>query len=279
MVIESLLPIQRAENKPVSMLFLAFLYATIAVFVGVWIFPNYAGLTMVFFTVMALLPIMLRMISFEESKIFSRLANTLTHKDALPFFVFMFLGTVIAYTFWFIVFPETMVDTLFQIQINTIEQINTNISGGFSAGYMTSIIFNNLRVLFFVLLFSFIYGAGAIFILTWNASVIAVAIGNTARGLISSAAASTGAAGAATYFHAISLSSLRYLIHGIPEIGSYFVGGLAGGLISVAVIRHELFDQKFNKVLIDAMHLVLLSVGILLVSAVVEVFVSPLILA
>jgi len=279
MVIESLIPIQRAESKPIAMLFLSFLYATIAVFVGIWIFPNYAGLTMVFFTVMALLPIMLRMISFEESKIFSRLANTMTHKDAMPFFVFMFLGTVLAYTFWFIVFPEAMVDTLFQIQINTIEQINSNISGGFSSGYMAAIIFNNLRVLFFVLLFSFIYGAGAIFILTWNASVIAVAIGNTARGIISSAAASTGAAGVATYFQAITLSSLRYMIHGIPEIGSYFVAGLAGGLISIAVIRHELFDQKFNKVLVDSMHLILLSVGLLLISAIIEVFVSPLVLA
>lgn len=279
MVIESLVPAQRAETHPFSMFVLSFLYSTIAVFIGLWIFPNYAGLTMVFFTVIALLPIMLRMISFEESKIFSRVSNGMHHKEAIPFFIFMFLGTVTAFTFWFIVFPESIVDVLFQIQINTIEQINNNISGGFSQGYLLAILLNNFRVFFFVLLFSFIYGAGAIFILTWNASIIAIAIGNTARELVSNAAVNFGAAGIANYFHAVSLSSLRYLIHGTPEIGAYFIAGLAGGMISVAVIRYELFDTRFNKVLRDSLNLVLLSLGLLVVSALIEVFISPFVLA
>ena len=132
-------------------------------------------------------------------------------------------------------------------------------------------------MLFFVLLFSFIYGDGAIFILTWNASVIAVAIGNSIRGVISSAASSIGVSGATVYFQAVSLGSIRYLLHGVIEIGAYFVGGLAGGLISVAVIRYKLFDERFNKVLIDSMQLILMSAGLLLLAAVVEVFISPLI--
>ncbi len=278
MVLESLIGAPGAEKKPFVMLPLAFLYATVGVFIGLWIFPNYAGLTMVFFTVMALLPIMLRIISFEESKVFSKVYSGLSHKEAMPFFVFMFLGTVLAFTFWFTVFPEKAVDNLFRIQITTIEQINAQISSGFNLGHLGAIILNNFRVLFFVLLFSFIYGAGAIFILTWNASVIAVAIGNTARDMISTAAGGVGAASLAVHFQAISLSSLRYLIHGIPEIGSYFVAGLAGGMISVAVVRYELFDNKFNKVMKDAFNLVLFSIGLLIMSAFVEVFISPLVL-
>jgi len=278
MVIESLVGAQRAEQRPITMFVLSFLYATVAIFIGLWIFPNYAGLTMVFFTVMALIPIMLRMISFEESKIFAKTHSGMTHKDAVPFFVFMFLGTVAAFTFWFTVFPERIVDFLFQIQISTIEQINSNISSGFNSSYFFAILFNNLRVFFFVLLFSFIYGAGAIFILTWNASIIAVAIGNTARELVSSLAINAGATGVGNYFHAVSLSSLRYLVPGIPEIGSYFIAGLAGGMISVAVIRYELFDAKFNKVIWDSMHLVILSVVLLLIAALIEVFISPFVL-
>jgi len=277
MVLESLIPAPSAERKPIVMLPLAFVYATFGVFIGMWIFPNYAGLTMVFFAVMALIPIMLRLISFEESKIFSRTSKDRGHKETLPFFVFMFLGTVIAFTFWFTVFPETTVNNLFSIQINTIEQINSNISGDFSGGHLLAIILNNFRVLFFVLLFSFIYGAGAIFILTWNASVISVAIGNTAREILSSTAGTVGATTVAGHFHAVSLSSLRYLIHGIPEIGSYFVAGLAGGMISIAVIRHELFDKKFNKVLLDSLNLIMFSIGLILLSAIIEVFISPLV--
>ena len=278
MVIESLIPAPRAERQPLTMLPLAFLYATIAIFVGLWIFPNYAGITMVFFTVMALMPIMIRMISLEESKVFLRSHIGIKHWESLPFFVFMFLGTVLAYTFWFTVLPESLVNNLFQIQISTIEQINSSISGGFNLTYFFAIILNNFRVLLFVLLFSFLYGAGAIFILTWNASVIAVAIGNTARDLISTAVGSAGATGMATYFQAVSLSSLRYLLHGVIEISGYFVAGLAGGIISVAVIRYESFDSKFNKVLQDSFNLVLFSIGLLLLAAIIEAFISPLVL-
>ena len=42
----------------------------------------------------------------------------------------------------------------------------------------SEIFINNMGVLFLCIIFSFLYGAGAIFILTWNASVIAAAIGS-----------------------------------------------------------------------------------------------------
>ena len=71
----------------------------------------------------------------------------------------------------------------------------------------------------FALLFSFIYGSGAIFILTWNASVISVAIGSAIREMIASAALGAGAVNIGTYFSAASIGVSRYLLHGIPEIG------------------------------------------------------------
>ena len=35
-----------------------------------------------------------------------------------------------------------------------------------------------------------------------------------------------------------AIGMTRYMTHGIFEILAYFIGGLAGGLISVAIIRH-----------------------------------------
>jgi uncharacterized membrane protein SpoIIM required for sporulation len=283
MVLESLIPVRLAERKPIEMLPLAFLYASLAIFIALWIFPNHASLTTVFFTVMALLPLMVSLMRFEEESVFKR--NTdydVNHKRAMPFFVWMFLGMVLAYSLWFVAFPQSLVSNLFSVQINTIQAINNNInqvtaSAISVSSYFMAVLVNNLKVLLFVLLFSFIYGAGAIFILTWNASVVAVAIGNTARKAIENYASSAGITGASAYFAGFSLGLLRYLIHGIPEIGAYFVGGLAGGMISVAVLRHEFMDQKFTRVLYDCSNLILLSIGLLLVAGVLETFVSPMV--
>jgi uncharacterized membrane protein SpoIIM required for sporulation len=283
MVLESLIPINLAEKKPVEMLPLAFLYSTLAIFIALWIFPDHASLTMVFFTVMALLPMMVQLMKFEEESIFTRNNNTdPAHRKAIPFFVFMFVGMVLAFSAWFIIFPQDMVSNLFSVQMSTINAINNNVqqvtTNAISVSqYITAVLLNNLKVLLFVLLFSFIYGAGAIFILTWNASVVAVAIGNVARNIIAEYAAVAGITGAGAYFAGFSLGLLRYMIHGIPEIGAYFVAGLAGGMISVAVLKHEFMDEKFKKVVFDSSNLMLLSIGLLLVAAVLEAFVSPLV--
>jgi uncharacterized membrane protein SpoIIM required for sporulation len=283
MVLESLIPVNLAEKKPIEMLPLAFLYSTLAIFIALWIFPDHASLTMVFFTVMALLPMMVQLMKFEEESIFTKTSNTdPEHRKAMPFFVFMFLGMVLAFSFWFIAFPQELVSNLFSVQMSTINAINNNVqqvtTNAISVSqYITAVLLNNIKVLFFVLLFSFIYGAGAIFILTWNASVVAVAIGNVARNVIAEYTAVAGIGGAAAYFAGFSLGMLRYMIHGIPEIGAYFVAGLAGGMISVAVLKHEFMDDKFKKVFFDSSNLVLLSVGLLLVAALLEAFVSPLV--
>jgi hypothetical protein len=284
MVLESIIPVKTAERKPIEMLPLSFLYATIAIFIGLWIFPNHASLTVVFFTVMALLPLMVHMIRFEEETIFSKQLQQFepNHQRTIPFFIFMFLGMVLAFSVWFVIFPQNITTNLFALQIGTIQAINTQVNqiagNAISiSSYFTTVLLNNLKVLVFSLFFSFIYGAGAIFILTWNASVVAVAIGNLTRKFITAYAGAAGVAGVAAYFQGYSLGLLRYMIHGIPEIAAYFVGGLAGGLISVAVIKYDFMDKRFNAVLVDAGNLILLAIGFLLIAVVLETFVSPLI--
>jgi uncharacterized membrane protein SpoIIM required for sporulation len=130
-------------------------------------------------------------------------------------------------------------------------------------------------VLTFAVLFAFIYGFGAIFILTWNASVISVAIGNFIRTNISNLANTIGFVGIGSYFQVFSLGILRYMTHGIFEILAYFTAGLAGGIISVAVIRHDFRTKKFEHIVLDSADLLIISIVILVVAAFVEVFVTP----
>ncbi|MBT5274811.1 hypothetical protein HOH11_02410 [Candidatus Woesearchaeota archaeon] len=282
MVLESLIGSEYAEKKPSEMFIVAFAYTTIAILLSLWVFAEYAGLTMVFFTVMAAIPLMIKIIVMEERKLFERPYET-THRKTIPFFVFMFLGMVTAYTFFFTVLPEATVNQIFNIQISTIQSVNADIasqiSGNFFGKFFPIIVANNLKVMIFAVLFSFIYGSGAIFILTWNASVLGVAIGSLFREIVSNAASGVGAVGIGTYFGAISLSFARYMIHGIPEIGAYFVAGLAGGLISVGVLRYQLFNDKFKVVLKDALFLFLIAIILVLMSGAIEVLISPLLYA
>jgi hypothetical protein len=59
----------------------------------------------------------------------------------------------------------------------------------------------------------------------------------------------------------------RYILHGLPEIASYFIVALAGGLVSVAFIKHEIGTDKFWEVLQDSLNLIILAIIILFLAA------------
>lgn len=173
---------------------------------------------------------------------------------------------------------------IFSIQIDTINNINDHITGNAikdsspsNIDRFSNIFFNNMKVLTFCILFSFLYGAGAIFILAWNASVIGTGIGNYIRTNIAQMAQLVGMEKVAGYMNVISVGLLKYVIHGIPEILAYFLAALAGGIISIGVIRHDFKGRKFEHVLLDATDLVLLSIAVLFIAAILEVWITPLI--
>ncbi len=290
MVFEELIPVRLAERKPWDAMFLAFLYSSVAVFLALWVFPAYAAIVAVFLTTLACVPMMLQVIGLEKEKeehvpnYISRLLKDSfsfgkqPHEHLIPFFAFLFLGMALAFSFWFVVLPQNLVNDLFYVQMNTIKDINTSIAGKLvMADFFGRIFFHNIRVLAFCVLFSFIYGAGAIFILAWNASVIGTAIGDSMRRAISYSADAVGITSIAGYSSAISASLARYLTHGIPEIMGYYIGSLAGGIISMAVIKHELGSERFENTMRHATGLIMLAIAVLVIAAVLEVTISPLI--
>lgn len=285
MVLESLVSPTSARRKPWEMFFIGIFYATIAMFLSMWIFHEQASLIMVFLTVLACVPLIYTTIKQEEEAEDSKKEMVLLkeHSRVLYFLICLFFGFIVAFSAWYVFLPSDMTQSLFSTQIQTINAINARISGTGSfigvgsisvSGSLTStelfskILANNVKVLMFCIFFSFFYGAGAIFILTWNATVISAAIGNFVRNNLGSL---TGI----SYFSVFSIGIFRYMTHGIFEILAYFMGGLAGGIISIAVIRHELGTKRFFHVLVDSIDLVLLAVGILVLAAFVEVYITP----
>jgi len=281
MVLESLINPIKAERQPYEMFFIGLLYASIAIFLSVWIFKDHASLVMVFLTVFACVPLMYNTLKLEERKdleIRGERRILREHGKALKFLIFLFLGFVIAFSIWYIFLPSDLVQNIFSIQTQTIEAINARLSGGSIniANTFSQIFFNNIKVLLFCVFFSFFYGAGAIFILTWNASVISTAIGNFIRSNLASSAELFGITKIWSYFHIFSLGLLKYFIHGVPEILAYFIGGLSGGIISVAIIRHDFSGEKFKRVFLDSLDLLVLAIFCLFIAALIEVFITPL---
>ena len=279
MVIESLINPAKAEGKPWEMFFLGLLYASIAVFLSLWIFRDYSSLVMIFLTVFASIPVVYSLIIMEETKdAVSKDEKSLLkeHGKALAVLMFMFLGYVAAFSLWFLILPNDTIQTMFSVQLETIRTINAGVVGlSLGSDFVMQIFSNNIKVMVFCILFAFLFGAGAIFILTWNASVIAAAIGSFVRNNIEIYSSATGLGKLTGYFHIGSLGLARYMIHGIPEILAYFVAGLAGGIISVAVIRHDFGSDKFNKIVFDSLDLIIISILILFLAALMEVFITP----
>lgn len=281
MVLESLINPLKAENHPKTMFIHGFLYASFGFFLGLWVFNEHASLIMVFLTTMAAVPLIYNIIKVEEKKDLSiEIEKHLLkeHSKALTVFLYYFLGATLAFAFWYVVMPSNIVYTAFQVQTSTLNSLRGQVTGNANSlsTYFFDILSNNLKVLIFCILFSFIYGVGAIFILTWNASVIGAAIGETIKTGFSQITSALHISTSHHYLGVLSFGLFRYAIHGIPEILSYFVAGLAGGIISSAVIRHDFGTKKFEKIILDSSVLLLSSLILVIVAAILEVYVTPL---
>lgn len=282
-MLEMLINPKKAERHPWEMFFIGIFYASIAILLVEWIFAKdavlskYAGILVVTFTVMFSMPFVYYTLKLEEEKINPNrgsISLLREHKKAIFVFLWLFLGFVLAFSFWYVILnsPHN-----FRAQIETYCLINrpanfnecvsqygmkgsTSTTANITAKERFFLIFaNNIYVLIFTLVFSLVFGSGVIFVLAWNASVIAAAVGIfSEKSLIS-----------------VPIGIMRYMLHGIPEIASYFTVALAGGLISVAVIRHEVGTEKFWEVLQDSLNLIIVAVVVLFVAAILEVFVTP----
>lgn len=286
MVLESLTNPVSAKDHPLKLFFIGILFATISLIFSLWIFKSQTSLVMVFLTVMVAVPLMYATMQEEEEEdlVDQTERNILKeHSKAIFFLGSMFMGFVVAFSLFYIFLPVDMSEMVFSTQLDTIKAINANVAKltghafEFSYGMeaFVMIFLNNLKVLFFCLFFAFFFGAGSIFILTWNATVISAAIGSYFRAGLEHYAGAIGLAKVASYFGVFSLSLLRYMIHGSFEIIAYFVGGLAGGIISVGMINHTLQSKKFKVILFDAFTLLVIAVIILVFAGLLEVFVTP----
>jgi len=282
-MLESLINPKRAEKGPWKMFFIGILYASLSLllvklfFGGDLVLSKFSGLMVVTFCVMFSLPFMYHIIKKEEKedeKIVGLRSVIKIHKEAVLALMWLFFGFIVAFSFWYLVLGDA---SLLNAQIETYCSINSpgNVAGCVSqysqgnlisptgavtkVARLASIVENNVYVLVFTLIFSLIFGAGAIFVLAWNATVIAAAIGIFTNYQISQ----------------IPLGIARYMIHGFPEIAAYFIAALAGGILGAGLMKHGIKGNKFYKVFENVVILLFIAIVILIIAGLIEVYITP----
>jgi uncharacterized membrane protein SpoIIM required for sporulation len=121
----------------------------------------------------------------------------------------------------------------------------------FSWEIFHSILRNNIGIVVVCMLLSFLYGAGEILVLTWNASVLGIFLA--------------------------SIPKMRVVTfvtpHIIIEFLAYFIVAVSGGLISVAINKHRMKSKAFRKIVADALILLVIALVCIIVAAFVETYI------
>ncbi len=255
MVLERLIKLNTALKSPFSMFVVGSLVSITCLLVSFIVFSDSVGMFTTILITMAMTPFMVNLLYKEEEDTEQDIMKNRhfleRHYDVISVYSSFFLGVVFAMSIIFIMLPGPIVEDIFSDQINEINIIRGNF---ISAGMFERILINNVGVLMIAFLFSFLFGSGAIFILSWNASILSTAIGLAAK--------SIGGV------YGLPLAVMIFFPHGSLEILAYFIGAISGGLVSAAVSKRT--SNCFWSVIHDSGKLILVSLVLLVLAGLIE---------
>ena len=238
------------------------------------LFPSQSSILSVAFISIFFTPMFQRIFRYEEKKdgfyvkknkrkekhpseyisIFKR------HQRLIYVYSAFFIGIIVVFSFMFTFVPVTK--QAFTLQVDWFR--------GYAIGFSSNqapferYFFNNTQVMLIFFALSVLFGAGATFILSWNASIIAVYLGMIAHKFIPTLGISTA------YVYGISVGLSAIIVHAIPELLGYFFAGIAGGVLSVALIREKFMSQEFKEVMKDAFTWLILAEILIIIGALIE---------
>lgn len=257
MVLERILSGKYNRKQPMMIFLLSLLISLISLFISYTVFKQNTGLFTVVIISLIMVPFMNSMIGYEEAETEEtgqRETFFKRHGDIILAYTAVFLGMVLAMSVVFVILPDDIVEQVFDEQISEVKLIQGNFTFG---NQMLDIIVNNTSVLMLSFLFSFLIGTGAVLIISWNASVLSAAIGLIAK--------SFGG------IRGIPIAVLTFIPHGSFEILAYFIGAIAGGLISAAVMRKK--SNNFWYIIKDSGFMLILSFVFLIIGSIIETFI------
>ncbi|MFQ5405704.1 MAG: stage II sporulation protein M [Candidatus Micrarchaeia archaeon] len=274
MVLEALVDAESAAKNPVKITVLSFFFVTLGIWVAQFFESNIAGIMATVAVLLPSIPLINSFFSYEEKQTEREIqllhSHTLArHLDVLIVLVAYFIGLIIGFTFWHLALPQELSAHIFQNQISELQAIQGALTTGFATKFtlvqaFELVFMNNLQVLAIILIASVVYGAGSIFILIWNASIIGVFIGSLAQEYVFQMAPE--------YSVAVGLSRgvFGLIPHGSFELLAYLTAALAGGILSRAIIRKAYKKPEFAVILYDVAKLVSWAILFLAIGALIE---------
>jgi uncharacterized membrane protein SpoIIM required for sporulation len=250
---------------------LGVVYSIVGIFIASLIFPADPALVAVAFTSLLLLPELYKIFSIEErqermERGFSLKRLWKDDRDVVGVYVALFLGILLVYSLGSMILPEFQTNSLFREQLEI--RFGSGFSGNaieFSSGLFFDLLQNNFLVLVAVFIIALLTGDGAIFLITWNASVWGTIFGITAKG----AAIFSGGSALLVFLTIMAV----VFPHLILEALSYILAAVSGSIISKAVLLERFVSTKFMKVFTFNLYLLLFALVFLVVGALVETYV------
>jgi len=247
MVLESIFKTKVLLNNNVLFLLYTTIVSIISVAVSLVFFKESASILSLAFITFAF-------IYFLNSVYFHTEKEVLSHETSffrrylfvIEIYVKIFFVLVIVFTSLYIFLPQEYRDLVFKEQVKTLENINELRSSfsvvgdlyvGSPIGLFWYIFLNNLGVLLAILLFSFLYGVGALFIIVYQASVFGTLVGTKILSAIPNFVAH-GIYGQVLAIIQGYVAGLGLLPHGVFELLAYFLAAIIGGIVSAILHGH-----------------------------------------
>ena len=289
MVLEHIFPEDWLEHKGRYAFILGILYAFIGVLIAIVLFPSDPALVGVAFTSLLALPELYKIFSIEERKESMEKKITLRALwrddiEVIRIYIFLFLGILLVYSAGALFAPNMGENAIFreQLEIRFGDELPkglaesagpTELKAGlfdfagkpFGWDLFFGILTNNFLVLMACFIMALLTGDGAIFLITWNASVWGTIFGITAKG--------AGTFIGASPFYVFGIVMLVVFPHMIIEAISYFLAAISGSMISKDVILEKFASDRFFEVFGFNLYLLLFALGFLLLGAFVETWV------
>lgn len=167
------------------------------------------------------------------------------HNRLIVFYVFLFFGMALEYMLLFAVLPPALSDAAFSNQIALLGP-----AGQFGLPKLfAAILGNNLMILIIAFALSVFFGAGSIFVLSYNASIAGVLYGSAFRTMLWGTPA-------------LAANLILFLPHTILEILAYLLAAVGGGILVRGLSRENIRDSAV---------LFVISLMILILAAWIEV--------
>lgn len=274
-------PVKISKN-PSIIFFEAIVLSLMSVFLSIFILPkDYVSVGILAFITIGSIPVFGKLFSYS-SYLFNYSESFYTrHKRLFLQLIYFFLGVFCAFVFLFFLLGPNTKEIVFStqmIEVEGVSNLRNSITGQVSQTQLANesnfnkvfklVLSNNFGVILRAAALSFFYGAGALFLIAWNASVLATVISSEIASNLG--VVLTSPLGIFQAIFQTFVSFIGYIPHGFPELLAYFIISFAGAMLARDLVK-GLFTTEFRwKIIGDLLFMLALSIFLLVIGAIIE---------